>query len=216
MRRVFSIMPPLAWLGLGGALLIFLAGWLIRLPLARTGELQGRVEEAELIPLLPGVVARGKVAVAEPGLAGVKVRVATYMRRNACTLEAELWRGRRRIGRTRTGCSWFPDLGWVEFRFVRAVSDLDPGDYEVRFRSPDSGPENAVALSGRAGEARIMLRPVLAAPGLPLWTWLARKRPDYFRLLAGLVLFLALGGAAAWLGERLRRRSSGPPPGERV
>lgn len=213
MRRFFSHTPPLAWLGLGGAVLILALGWLISLPIFEEGELQGRGGEPKPIPLLPGVTLRAPIQADRPGLSRVRVKVATYMRRNTCTLDASLTRGGEVLAESGLGASWFPDLEWVEIPFYLRGSDLGPGDYEVRFGSPDSDPQNAVAIMGGAGEGEILLRAVYCAGRVPVWTWLDQYRPDYRTLLAVLVLILACGGAGAALGGLFRRRRRGKRPG---
>jgi hypothetical protein len=207
MRNLFTKWPLLAWLGLGTAAAIFALGWLITLPVFQEGPLQGRVGDSNLIPLLKGTVAKGEIIAEHPGLSKIRIRVATYLRRNTCRMEAVLFQEGRILAEAELGASWFPDLEWVEIPFYRLGSGLAKGEYQVRFRSPDSGPANAVAISGRAGEGIVMLKPVYQTDSLPAWKWLAARRPDYHLLLLGLTIILACGGLITGAGAYLRRRA---------
>ena len=204
MKGFFRKWPSLAWFGLGSALVITALGWLISIPLFSQSPLQNRVDDSGLIPLLPGVVAEGRLSAQKPGLSKVEIKVATYMRRNTCGLNAELLKDGRVIKRANLRTSWFPDLGWVQVPFYRLGSKLAAGEYSVRFHSPDSGPENAVALAGRTDKDGVMFKPVYARDRVPAWTWLARQRPDYYKLLWGLVLVLTCGGLFTAGGNVLR------------
>ena len=206
MRIFLRDWPVLSWLSLAASVLVLLLAWLIPLPVFETGPVQGRGTEGDLIPLLPGTTAQGTVAAQRPGLSKVKIKVATYLRRNTCRVQASLLREGEVLAKTELDSSWFPDLEWVEVPFYGLGSRLAQGNYTVRFRSSDSDPGNAVALLGRAGEEGLVLRPVYAAERIPAWSLLGRYRPDYGRLLLVLILVLACGGLAVGVGATIRKR----------
>lgn len=212
MKKFFYDWPNLAWFGLASAGAILVLAWLIQLPVFWEGPLQGRDDKGSLIPLLNGASARGTVSAQRNGLSKIKVKTATYMRRNTCRLEAVLLKEGRVIATADLRSSWFPDLGWVEIPFYKMGSNLAEGKYMVRFRSPDSDPGNAVALAGRAGEGVIMMYPVYCTDRIPVWSWLERFRPDYGKLLLAFTVFLACGGLAVGVGTTMRRGGRDKPP----
>ena len=207
MKGLLRRWPSPAWMGLGSAVIILVLGWLAPLPLFQEGPPQGAGQEIAPLPLLPKAVVAGEIKADQPGLSKVKIKAATYARRNTCELKAELLQDGRVVAVKKMNCSWFPDLEWVEIPFYLAGSNLAPGTYQVCFSSPDSDPANAVAVMGISGQG-VWARPVYCTAKVSLWSWLGKFRPDYYRLLAALVVFLALGGLACGAGAEIRERGA--------
>ncbi len=202
--RWFQAWPPLAWGSLATAGLLLLGSWLVPVPLKEIGPPTRDTGQVEIIPLLDQRQAAGRITAHRSGLVGVRLRVATYMRRNTCLFQAELIQDGRVLAAASRRADWFPDFGWVRMNFFTFGPHLPPGEYQVRFQCLKAGPQNCVALFGRAGGGAI-LEPIYLVRTEPIGRWLRQNKPDHARLLSGLIVFLAAGGLVVGLGASLRR-----------
>ena len=191
--------PWLAWVSLLAAALLLAGTWLVRVPETADGPVQGRGQGPVPMVVLPGQPVLARFTVSRPGLRSIKIKVATYQRRNRCSFKAELLSQGRRVARTKTTAYWFPDLDWIRLTFFFWGSRLPAGEYELKFTSPDSDPTNSVAVLGHPDQGTVLLVPVFQVRSRTLGDWLARRRPDYGLLLNGLIGLLAGGGLLTWI-----------------
>jgi len=200
--------PTLARVSLALAAILFLAAWLTPVSLREAGALSGQGRDDRLVPLLNNRRAEAVLRAERPGLAGVRVLVATYGRRNRCRLEAELLgRDGKPLALARVGAYWLKDWEPVDLIFPRLRPPLPPGSYRLRFRCLDSGPADCVALFGPGQGAVSVLAPIYATGSRPLLDWLARRHREHYQVLLGFIVFLAAGGGLVGLGAALRARS---------
>ncbi len=194
--------PALAWGSLVAAAVMLLLGALLPVPMIHPGRLPDMGDESRLIPLLPGARPRVELHADRPGLVGLRLRVATYMRRNNCELVVRLLDGQGgEVASRRLRVDWFPDLGHVDVWLKPWTAGLPAGRYMVEISSRGAGPQNAIGLFPEARSESPAVAPLNLAARPSLLAWLAGRRPDYFRVYLGVMILLAAGGVAVGLAE---------------
>lgn len=112
---------------------------------------KGKQHDEFMTPLfvLPGVDRKKVLELTQPDLRAVRVRVATYKRRNTSDFIVELKKDGRLVARASRWAAHMDDWS-VQTFFLDRVEDkpLPPGRYEIHFTTTNADDRNCVAVLG--------------------------------------------------------------------